>query len=176
MFARTNYRFRSCWSLLLLALLSVGACSPTSNRNPDAFDRRSAVTAVASVLDAYHHNASIAAEAPYFALFAPGATQLGTDGTERWTVQEFRAYAHPYFAKGQGWTYTVRAGSRHIEVSENGIAWFDEALLNDDYGECRGTGVLRFIDGEWKIAQYNLSVPIPNELSTEIVARIRAKR
>lgn len=98
MFARTNYRFRSCWSLLLLALLSVGACSPTSNRNPDAFDRGSAVTAVASVLDAYHHNASIAAEAPYFALFAPGATQLGTDGTERWTVQEFRAYAHPYFA------------------------------------------------------------------------------
>jgi hypothetical protein len=151
------------------------ACSPGRNSNPVVFDRQAAVTAIAKVLDAYHHNASIAAEAPYFALLAPGATLLGTDGTERWTVEEFRAYAHPYFAKGQGWTYTVRAGGRHIEVSENGTAWFDEALHNDGYGDCRGTGVLRLIGGEWKIAQYNLSIPIPNDLSTTIVASIRAK-
>ena len=48
-----------------------------------------------------------------------------SDVTERWTVPQFRAYAHPHFAKGKAWHFTpVR---RDITVGAGGaIAWFDE--------------------------------------------------
>lgn len=36
--------------------------------------------------------------------------------------------------------------------------------MNEKYGECRGSGVLLREGGEWRIAQYNLTVPIPNDL------------
>jgi hypothetical protein len=40
-------------------------------------------------------------------------------------------------------------------------------------GDC-GTGVLvRDEDGEWKIAQYALTFPMPNDLAEELTARIR---
>ena len=39
----------------------------------------------------------------------------------------------------------------------------DELLKNDAYGEFRGTGVLIFEENEWKISQYNLLLPIPND-------------
>jgi hypothetical protein len=41
-------------------------------------------------------------------------------------------------------------------------------------GPCRGSGVLVKQDGAWKIAQYNLSVPIPNDLMKDFKARIEA--
>ena len=40
-------------------------------------------------------------------------------------------------------------------------AYFDELLDNEDLGEMRGSGVLVREDGAWKVAQYNLSIPIP---------------
>ncbi|MBZ0089190.1 MAG: nuclear transport factor 2 family protein, partial [Thermoanaerobaculia bacterium] len=42
------------------------------------------------------------------------------------------------------------------------------------YGACRGSGVLEKTATGWKIAQYNLSIPIPNDLAKELVTRIRA--
>ena len=35
----------------------------------------------------------------------PDAVFLGTDGTERWDLTAFRAFAHPYFAKGKAWSF-----------------------------------------------------------------------
>ena len=46
-------------------------------------------------------------------------------------------------------------------------------LWNDTYGVCRGTGVLVLTEEGWRIAQYHLTFPIPNELSAEITARIK---
>lgn len=129
--------------------------------------------AVASVLDSLHDAASKADEARYFALFAPGAIFYGTDDAERWTVEQFRAYAHPYFSRGQGWTYTV--ADRAVFFSEGGrTAWFDERLDNAKWGRCRGSGVLTRHANEWKIEQYNLTVPVPNDLLPEVAARIKA--
>lgn len=42
------------------------------------------------------------------------------------------------------------------------IAWFDE-LLNTWMGTCRGSGVMKKIHGEWKLAHYHLSLTVPNE-------------
>lgn len=128
----------------------------------------------AAVLDSLHAHASQADEESYFALFAPDGVFFGTDITERWTVEQFRAYAHARFATGIGWTYMLRPGTRHLAFDPSGtVAWFDEVLDNANYGETRGTGVLRLIDGEWKIAQYHLTIPVPNALAGELVEMIR---
>ena len=42
--------------------------------------------------------------------------------------------------------------------------WFDELVRNDKYGQLRGTGVMKLVDQDWKIVQYNLALPIPNDL------------
>ena len=132
------------------------------------------VAAVANVLDRFHLAAAAANEERYFALFAPEGVFIGTDATERWTVEEFRAYAHPNFAKGKGWTYVP--GVRHVDVNaEKTVAWFDELLENEKYGACRGTGVLRKIGSEWKISQYHLTVPVPNDLMGRVAALIKAE-
>jgi len=157
---------------LLVAAIS---CGQPDDRALVAFDRDRATTAVSAVLDSLHHFASVANEEAYFGLFAPEAVFFGTDLTERWTVQQFRAWAHERFAAGQGWTYVLRPGSRHLEFDPSGtVAWFDEILDNAHYGETRGTGVLRLIDGEWKIAQYHLTIPVPNALADSVVQMIRA--
>ncbi len=130
------------------------------------------VARIEAVLDDFHRAASDADEERYFGHFAASGVFIGTDATERWSTAEFRAYVHPYFSQGQGWTYHPR--DRHVAVSAGGdTAWFDELLDNAKYGECRGTGVLQRLGGEWKIEQYHLTFPIPNELAADFTARIR---
>ena len=73
---------------------------------------------VAATLDALHQAASKAEEERYFSLYAEDAVFFGTDATERWTKEAFQAYAHPHFAKGKGWTYTVT--ERHIGLAPEG--------------------------------------------------------
>ena len=46
--------------------------------------------------------------------------------------------------------------------------------LCKSYGTCRGTGVLKLTADGWRIVQYSLSIPIPNELAGDITARITA--
>ena len=86
----------------------------------------------------------------------------------------FRAYAHPYFSQGKGWSFhSVR---RDINMEASGVAWFDEALETPNLGPARGSGVLlKDTDGQWKIAQYNLSVPIPNERFAEVKKLLESK-
>jgi len=126
---------------------------------------------VSAVLDDWHAAAAAADEARYFGHFAEKAVFLGTDATERWTVEEFRRYAHPYFAKGKAWSF--KAIERHVAFSPDGsVAWFDEKLDTPNLGPSRGSGVLVKVGGDWKIAHYDLSVPIPNDLMKEFKERI----
>ncbi len=129
-------------------------------------------TAVAAVLDDLHEAASEADGERYFNLYAENAIFLGTDLTERWTIEAFKAYAQARFDQGAGWTYTPQ--SRHIYFSpDKKTAWFDEILHNERFGQCRGTGVLVKVGEAWKIAQYHLTVPIPNALLYKVVDLIR---
>jgi len=128
--------------------------------------------AVQETLAKFHEAASKADGKAYFALFAPEGVFIGTDASERWNVEQFRKYAEPHFSKGKGWTYTP--GKRNIDFSPAGdVAWFDEILENKHYGVCRGSGVLRKIDGVWKISQYHLTIPVPNPLADKVVELIR---
>jgi ketosteroid isomerase-like protein len=164
---------RQLTALVLVLGLTAGTASLSAQATPAKPAPPSAeTTAIATVLDAFHAAAARADEEAYFALLAPNAVFLGTDATERWDKAAFRAFAHPYFAEGKGWTFTPR--DRHVDLSRDGrVAWFDELLDSATYGECRGTGVLEKVDGGWKIVQYHLTIPMPNDLAKELVARIR---
>lgn len=141
---------------------------------PSSDDSIAEEAAVSAILDALHDAASKADGERYFGLFAPRAVFFGTAPGERWTIERFRAYAEPRFATGVGWTYHLVA--RNIFLADSGdTAWFDESLDNATYGRCRGTGVLVKVAGEWKIAQYNLTFPIPDELAPAVVEKIRSQ-
>jgi ketosteroid isomerase-like protein len=136
-------------------------------------ERRDPSADVARALDGFHDAAAKADLERYFGHMTPEGVFLGTDATERWQGRQFREFCRPYFEKGKGWTYRPR--DRHVELGPGGTtAWFDELLDNDSYGTCRGSGVLVLGgDGIWRIAQYNLSMPIPNDLAKPVVKMIR---
>lgn len=126
---------------------------------------------VNAVLDAMHAAAARADGVTYFAQYSPSARFIGTDAGEHWSLQDFRAYAEPYFARGQGWTY--RPHDRTV-MSLGGVFLFDEKLSHDSYGELRGSGVLtRDPAGQLKIEQYVLSFTVPNDRADAVVAAIR---
>ena len=152
----------------MLALVAALALSTAPLETPEE--------EAAAVIDALHAAASSADGAAYFALFAPDARFIGTDATERWTLAEFRAYAEPYFARGQGWTYTpVERTVTLAPIQCMCIAWFDEVLDSQSYGVTRGSGVLRKTRAGWKIEQYVLSFAVPNDRARAVVEAIQAQ-
>lgn len=153
----------------LIALLSAASPIPSLGQNPER------IRAINATLDQLHDAASKADGSRYFKLFSDGAVYIGTDAGERWSIKEFRAFAEPYFARGTGWTYKPR--SRHVTVAAVAcrcVAWFDELLDSENYGTSRGTGALVLKNGSWKISQYALTFPMPNDLAKGMTTEIKA--
>lgn len=122
---------------------------------------------VNKALDDWHKAASEANYKDYFDAMTDDAIFIGTDATENWTKPTFQAYAKPYFDKGKAWSF--KALERHIYFNKDKtIAWFDE-LLDTQMKICRGSGVMVFQNGKWKIQHYVLSMTIPNDTSDEVV-------
>ncbi len=88
-------------ALAFVAVLALPAAASGQDADIEAVDDANAVEVV---LDDFHRAASEADGEAYFGLFAAEGVFLGTDATERWTVDEFRAYAKPHFDRGRGWT------------------------------------------------------------------------
>lgn len=147
-------------ALVMLAVLS--SVSPASLA-------QNATAAVNQVLDDYHAAAAAGDWPRYFDLMADDGVFLGSDASERWPKAEFQRYA----SASKGWKYTPQ--SRHINFTPDGnTAWFDELLDSASYGSSRGSGVLIQTGSGWKISQYNLTFPIPNELVRDITDSIKA--
>ena len=127
-------------------------------------------TEIDALLDGLHQDAHDANFKTYFARYTSDAIFLGTDKTERWTIEEFKAYAQPAFADGNGWTYSVV--ERNWE-GKGDIRWFDETLFNERLGHCRGTGVVKKINNEWKILHYALTMLVPNEIAEVVGAQTK---
>lgn len=134
----------------------------------------SEVAAINQVLDGLHQAAARADSEAYFAYYTPDARFIGTDATERWGLDELRAYSQQPFAQGIGWTYYP--SNRVVTLADipcRCLAWFDEELENAKYGTTRGSGVLRLTDEGWKIEQYVLSMAVPNEKAQAVVDLIK---
>ncbi|MFN3756739.1 MAG: nuclear transport factor 2 family protein [Flavobacterium sp.] len=118
-------------------------------------------------MNLWHQAAAQADFKTYFKLMSENAVFIGSDATENWTKPKFEAYAKPHFDKGKAWTFTCL--ERTIFISTDGnTAWFDE-LLDTSYKICRGSGVLIRTEKGCKIAQYVLSLTIPNDVAKEVV-------
>ena len=128
-----------------------------------------------AVLDEFHAAAADADEDRYLATLAADVVFLGTAPGERWASTAWREFVHSYFSRGQGWRYVASARSISVAEGEQ-TAWFDETVENDHYGSCRGSGVLQRTGEGWKIQQYNLTLPVPDEIASDVVARIRSMR
>lgn len=161
-------------NLVILLLLSSTAISGCVNKNNKEI-AKTQIAAIEVTLNDLHDAASKSDEKRYFDHFASKGVFFGTAPEEKWGVEAFRAYAKPIFDKGKGWTFKVV--SREISLSDDeNVAWFDESLYNNSYGECRGTGVLVKYGNDWKIAQYNLSIPLPNDITGDIVKMIKSNK
>ena len=122
---------------------------------------------IGNILDSWHRAAGSADFDAYFNLMTSDAVFIGTDASENWQVEEFKAYAKPHFDKGKAWNF--KAVERQIYVNDEGdYAWFDE-LLDTQMKLCRGSGLLRKESGDWKIAHYVLSIVIPNKNVSEVI-------
>lgn len=157
----------------LLAELAARQGQTNSSPMPTP-DRIAEATAdIEALMDAWHLAAAEGDGPAYFGAFTEDAVFLGTDKTERWTVAEFQAELGHHFDGENAWTYV--STERHVSVGELGMtAWLDERLSNAKYGEVRGSGVLQRTADGWRIAQYVMSFPVPNELAPDLVARIAA--
>lgn len=124
--------------------------------------------AIDALIDGLHQDAHEGNFQTYFDRYTPDAVFLGTDKSERWTIDQFKVYAEPAFEDGHGWTYSVK--ERNWE-GEGTTRWFDEVLLNEKLGHCRGTGVVELVNGEWKIAHYALTMLVPNDIAAEVGAQ-----
>ncbi|WP_452225621.1 nuclear transport factor 2 family protein [Lacinutrix chionoecetis] len=120
-----------------------------------------------TTLNQWHKAAAEANFDNYFNLMTNDGVFIGTDATENWQNEAFRTFSKPYFDKGKAWSFT--AVERHIYVyDDNKLAWFDE-LLDTQMKLCRGSGVLKLENNQWKVAHYVLSIAIPNENVSEVV-------
>ena len=145
-------------SFLFVVLLSAYLSTAEDYKNDE----------INALLDGLHQDAHEGNFQSYFDRYTSDAIFLGTDKTERWSIEEFKAYAKPAFADGNGWTYSV------VERNWEGAGdtrWFDEILFNEKLGHCRGTGVVQLIEGEWKILHYALTMLVPNEIAAEVGAQ-----
>jgi ketosteroid isomerase-like protein/phosphohistidine phosphatase SixA len=157
---------RRCTLIAWTGILLLLAAAPTALASNE--DK----TAIDAVLTDFHDAAAKADFDRYFGHFTADAIFFGTDPEERWTVAEFKRYARPLFDAGKGWTYTKH--ERHVFVALGGeTAWFDEVVESAHYGKCRGTGVLLKTTNGWKISQYNLVIPVPNDFASHVVQATR---
>ena len=115
--------------------------------------------AVSRTLNNWHDAAARAHFDDYFDLMTSDAVFIGTDATENWQRNEFEAFSKPYFDRGNAWSFTPI--ERNVYFID-GVSYFDE-LLNTQMGICRGSGILKNVNGTWKIAHYVLSIAVPNE-------------
>jgi ketosteroid isomerase-like protein len=127
------------------------------------------------VLDEFHAAAAAADEERYAATMTDDVVFLGTAPGERWEGAVWRDFVHSFFSRGKGWAY--EPSERTVVIAQDGhVAWFDETVENRHFGACRGSGVLRREGGEWRVAQYNLTIPVPDDLVPELVEKIRELR
>jgi hypothetical protein len=157
--------------LFIAAILLFVSCEQKEVDSPSIEDV-SGIETIDSLLTNWHGAAANADFHRYFGMMDSASVYIGTDAGENWTKEQFSAFSKPYFDKGKAWSF--KAFDRNIYFSKDGsIAWFDE-LLDTWMGTCRGSGVFEFINDEWKLKHYVLSIAIPNESVQDVIATKQA--
>lgn len=152
---------------ILLVVSICFSCKEQSKQTANAEPVTEVKKNIDIVLNKWHKAAADANFESYFDLMTTDAIFIGTDATENWDYSSFKEFSRPYFNKGKAWSF--QPVQRNIFISEDQkIAWFDE-LLDTQMKLCRGSGVLKKENGNWKIAHYVLSIAVPNDNVAELI-------
>lgn len=147
-------------AILLFSILLLGSKSFSQNTDSDK-------KKINTILDSWHKAAVNTEFDNYFSYMTTNGVFIGTDATENWQLDAFKAFSKPYFDKGKAWDFKCLQRNIYFDKSQN-TAWFDE-LLDTQMKICRGSGVLIKQGNTWKIAHYVLSMTVPNDNLDEVV-------
>ncbi|MBQ5947004.1 nuclear transport factor 2 family protein [Massilia sp. ST3] len=144
----------ACFLFLGLFGLANAETDPALTRQVNAF------------VDEWHEDAANARMA-YFDKMAKEGVYIGTDRTELWKRDEFKAWARKYFERKSAWSF--KATRRNVYASADGsIIWFDELLDTPNMGPCMASGVIRKTKNGFEILHYQLSMAVPNEVNGQV--------
>lgn len=125
---------------------------------------------VNAFVDSWHDDAANTRMA-YFDKIAKDGVYIGTDRTELWTRDEFKAWSKKYFDAKSAWTF--KATRRNVYASaDKSMIWFDELLDTKNMGPAMASGVLRKTRSGFEIVHYQLSLAVPNAVNDQVVGII----
>ncbi|WP_332848298.1 nuclear transport factor 2 family protein [Massilia sp. S19_KUP03_FR1] len=147
---------------LLLASCAAQAQAPA---DPDAALRQQ----VNAFVDGWHEDATNSRPA-FFDKMAKDGVYIGTDKTELWKRDAFKVWAKKAFERPTAWAFTpIR---RNVYMSpDKSVIWFDE-LLKTKMGICQASGVMHKVGNSFEIDHYQLSIAVPNEISSKVIGTI----
>lgn len=154
-------RLLALMAALLITLPAMAAnADPALKKQVDAF------------VDSWHDDAAHARMA-YFDKMAPDGVYIGTDRSELWQRDAFKAWARKYF-EGKKSAWSFKATRRNVYTSGDGkLIWFDELLDTANMGHCMASGVIRKTDKGFEILHYQLSMAVPNEVAGQVTELVR---
>ncbi len=156
--------------LLPLFFLFVVGCV---QKNAKSENNSASKEKIHQLLDQWHRDAANYDFNGYFQKMTTDAVFVGTDASEVWSKKDFENFSEPYFDRKETWDFKPLKRNIYLDKNTN-TAWFDE-VLDTWMGICRGSGVVVFVEDNWKIQHYVLSVAIPNESIKEVVKVKREK-
>lgn len=153
--------------LILSACLALFAFSAFAATPAKEAETRKQVNAF---IDEWHDDAAHARLA-YFDKMARDGIYIGTDKTELWNRDQFKAWARRYFERKSAWAF--KAIKRNVYMSDDAkFIWFDE-LLDTQMGVCQASGVIRKTGKGYEILHYQLSMAVPNEVGGKVTQLIK---
>ena len=125
---------------------------------------------VNAFVDEWHDDAAHARLA-FFDKIAKDGVYIGTDKTELWHKDEFKLWAKKYFERKSAWAF--KPIRRNVYTTpDRHIIWFDE-LLDTQMGVCQASGVIHRTPTGFEIEHYQLSIAVPNDVSTPVTRMIK---
>ena len=152
---------------ILLASLAAQAQTQTqAPADPDAALKQQ----VNAFVDSWHDDATNSRPA-FFDKMARDAVYIGTDKTELWKRDAFKAWAKKAFDRPTAWAFTPMRRNVYLSPDKS-VIWFDE-LLNTQMGVCQASGVMHRVGTSFEIDHYQLSIAVPNDISAKVISTIR---
>ena len=84
--------------IVLFCILLLGSKSFSQNADSDK-------KKINTILDSWHKAAANAEFDNYFSYMTSNGVFIGTDATENWQLDAFKAFSKPYFDKGKAWDF-----------------------------------------------------------------------
>jgi hypothetical protein len=154
--------------LIIACCLFLASISAQAQANDDVRFKQQ----VNAFVDEWHDDAAHARLA-YFDKMAQDGVYIGTDRTELWHRDDFKAWAKKYFERKSAWSF--KATRRNVYFSpDKSVVWFDELLDTPNMGPCMASGVIRKTAHGFEIVHYQLSMAVPNEVSGKVTKLISA--